>query len=467
MKQVWPRIQTAENLAPRYLLVTVMASWALLTARGAPTEIQDFAAAGAGIVQKLGAGDFGSVAARFDSWMAKALPEEKLAEQWKELAVLAGPLIAVKKTAITEEAGGYRCVAMTVAFQNAPDDDVLVVFDQTGRIAGLYFGPQPTEEPKEWNAPDYVDRNHFHEVPLTVQRGPWHLPATLTVPNSSGPLPAVLLVPGSPPVDQDETVGPNKVFKDLAWGLASRGIVVLRYTKRTHQFGAGLGGGQVSSFNRREELDDDALAALALLAGRPEVSRKQLYLLGHSLGGVTVTKIASGKGDPQIAGIAIFGTPAGDLLTVLLKRVEDSVQAGGPGSQQMAAMIPVFKKLRDGGFEPGEIVELFGERNPAGYWLDMRGYAAGKAAAQLKIPVLVAVGGHDAEVSPDDWEQWKNAVAGKTNATVKSYPGLFHLFMPSTATGKGDLPEDWSRPAHVARDVVTDTASWIVAQGKP
>jgi hypothetical protein len=38
---------------------------------------------------------------------------------------------------------------------------------------------------------------------------------------------------GSGPIDRDQTVGGNKPFKDLATGLASRGIAVLRYDKRT------------------------------------------------------------------------------------------------------------------------------------------------------------------------------------------------------------------------------------------
>ena len=47
------------------------------------------------------------------------------------------------------------------------------------------------------------------------------------------PFPGVVLVHGSGPNDRDESIGPNKPFRDLAEGLASRGIAVLRYDKRT------------------------------------------------------------------------------------------------------------------------------------------------------------------------------------------------------------------------------------------
>lgn len=41
---------------------------------------------------------------------------------------------------------------------------------------------------------------------------------------------AIVLVHGSGPNDRDETVGPHKPFRDLAWGLAERGASV----RRTH-----------------------------------------------------------------------------------------------------------------------------------------------------------------------------------------------------------------------------------------
>src|SRR5207247_4710825 len=68
-------------------------------------------------------------------------------------------------------------------------------------------------------------------VVVAAERG-WELPATLTMPKGDGPFPAVVLVHGSGPHDRDESIGPNKPFRDLAGGLASRGIAVLRSEER-------------------------------------------------------------------------------------------------------------------------------------------------------------------------------------------------------------------------------------------
>ncbi|MGA7764923.1 MAG: hypothetical protein WCA27_01735, partial [Candidatus Sulfotelmatobacter sp.] len=71
------------------------------------------------------------------------------------------------------------------------------------------------------------------------------------------------------------------------------------------------------------------------------------------------------------------------------------------------------------------------------------------------------------EVTHDDFDQWKHALAKRHDDTVKLYPGVFHLFMPSTSTKEGqESPDDWTRPAHVTSQVVQDTASWILSHSK-
>ena len=119
-------------------------------------------------------------------------------------------------------------------------------------------------------------------------------------------VPAVVLVQGSGPQDQDETIGPNKPFADLAYGLASQNIAVLRYVKRTKQYGADSKSD--APFTVKDEVTDDAIAAVALLTKMPEINKKQIYVLGHSLGGMLAPRIAAE--DPQVAGIIIMAGTA-------------------------------------------------------------------------------------------------------------------------------------------------------------
>jgi predicted dienelactone hydrolase len=107
---------------------------------------------------------------------------------------------------------------------------MIVVNPQTGLVAG--FGVRRPSPPATGHA-TYVDTTAFRAVEVKLGSEPFLLGATLTLPTGTGPFPAVVLVHGSGPQDRDEPLGANRVFRDLAEGLASKGVVVLRYDKRT------------------------------------------------------------------------------------------------------------------------------------------------------------------------------------------------------------------------------------------
>jgi len=165
--------------------------------------------------------------------------------------------------------------------------------------------------------------------------------------------------------------------------------------------GGGLGAGQVSSFSLREELLDDADAAIKTLASRSDIDHRHTYLLGHSLGGFAVPKLAATN--PQIAGIVVMGTSADELLTALIARTEAASQGGQP-DQQTSTMIGIFTKLRDGGFATGDTVDLFGQTMVVSYWDSFRNFQPATAVAGLRLPALILVGGHDAEGPPGDFD---------------------------------------------------------------
>ena len=63
------------------------------------------------------------------------------------------------------------------------------------------------------------------------------LKGMLTLPDGDGPFPAVVLVHGSGSSNMDEKVGKLTPFKDIALGLADRGIASVRYDKRSYAHG--------------------------------------------------------------------------------------------------------------------------------------------------------------------------------------------------------------------------------------
>lgn len=152
------------------------------------------------------------------------------------------------------------------------------------------------------------------------------LPGRLALPPGDGPFPAVVLVHGSGPNDEDETIGARKLFRDLAWGLAARNIATLRYVKRSRF--------QPEAFDPKrkatvkEEVIDDARAAVALLERDPRIARRAVFLLGHSLGGTLAPRIA--QGGPPLAGLLIFAgstRPLDELVRDQLRVIGAAVDA--------------------------------------------------------------------------------------------------------------------------------------------
>ena len=233
------------------------------------------------LVDRLARQDFQGAAAHFDDAMKAAMPPEKLPEVW---TAIQGQIGAYKRRVAvrTEKQGMYEIVFVTAEFERSTVD-FKVAIDGTGKIGGFFI--VPSQPAAEYAPPAYVHREAFGEREVTIDAGgsgEWSLPGTLTVPAGAGPFPAVVLVHGSGPNDRDETVEASKPFRDLAWGLASRGVAVLRYEKRTRQYAAKVAA--MKSFTVQQETVDDAVAAAALLRHTQGIDPKRVFVLGHSLG---------------------------------------------------------------------------------------------------------------------------------------------------------------------------------------
>jgi uncharacterized protein len=472
-------MKTMKILA-KSLCIAVPLALALAAAPARGQAGEEWTGLGKTVTLEISTRQFDKTVARFDETMTAALPAATLAATWDGLLGQVGAFRGVTATR-QQEAQGYHLVFVTCRFDNATLD-VKIAFDARQRIAGLFFVPtqdQPTTQNQppaqgqaqaqtqtEWAPPEYARRAAFHEHTVTVGASPWELPGTLAVPNGPGPFPAVVLVHGSGPEDQDETIGPNRPFKDLAWGLASRGIAVLRYDKRTLRYGSRL---RLDSdtFTVRDETVDDARAAVALAAMQPEIDRRRIFVLGHSLGGTMAPRIA--QGDPRVAGLVLMGGGARPLAKVLVEQVRYIASLGPSDATAADAQISraerAVREIEDPALTPTTMIDVLGTSIPGSYFLDLRSYHPAAVAAELGIPILVLQAARDYQVTLADFEEWKAALAHGPRAVFKLYPGLYHLFMPSTTAGAGlGSPADYQRPAHVAAPVIDDIARWIAAR---
>jgi dienelactone hydrolase len=408
----------------------------------------------------LDRGDFEAAAADFDENMLKVSGPDKLAEFWKQVPDRFG---AFKRqtAARRDRLGSYDIALVTCEFEKVTLD-ARVVFDKAGKIAGFQF--VPSLPPAKYEPPKYADPSKFEETEITVGSGDWQLPGTLTMPIGKGPFPAVVLVHGSGPNDRDETLGPNKPFKDLAWGLATRGTAVLRYDKRTLVYGPKIVADPkiANSFTVKEETIDDALEAVKRLQQTPGIDKKGIFVLGHSLGGMLIPRIALAGRDLDIAGFIIMAGLTRPLEETILQQMTYLLNLDGQLSEEgkkklaeIKAEVDKIKALTDS--DAGTSDRFFNAS--ASYWLDLRGYYPPETALQVKKPMLILQGGRDYQVTTEDFENWKKALGGRADVEFKLYPKLNHLFFE----GQGlPTPSEYTMiHGNVAEYVIADITAFI------
>ena len=400
----------------------------------------------------MAAGDFARVEEQFTSQMQAALPPGRLQGLWMRQVAQAGAHKSCGSNVRVVDIGDKRMVITPCEFARGKVD-IQLAFDSSGKISGLVF--RPVEIP--YSLPTYATPSAYAETAPTVGSGEWALPATLTAPVEGASLPAVILVHGSGPNDRDETVGANKPFKDLAVGLASRGIAVLRYDKRTKVHGAKMASLPTATVN--EEVVEDAVAAVRLLRAHPRIDPARVFVLGHSLGGMLVPRIAAVE--PAAAGFIVLAGPSRPIEDLIVAQTRYLAAADGTISveeqkaiDETAALAASIRALKPEDASGGPSI---GNVRPS-YWLDLRGYDPASAAKAVKTPMLIMQGERDYQVNGEEFARWKAALGTRPDVTFRSYPALNHLFIAGTGPS---LPDEYQVAGHVAEEVIRDIAAWV------
>jgi dienelactone hydrolase len=297
------------------------------------------------------------------------------------------------------------------------------------------------------------------EREITVP-GPVPLPGTLTLPVGRGPFPGVVLVHGSGAGDRDETLGDNKPFRDIAWGLAERGVAVLRYDKRAK---VGPGWFLKAGFTVYDETIQDALSALLLLRQQPELHPGRTAVLGHSLGGMVAPRIA--LADPKLAGVIIMaGATRVEVPAQMERQYRYIASVSGPDSAAVMAqwekLAPIMERLRH--LTPADSLDTKALPGLGGtsakYWQDLAAHDPAVMMRDVHIPALVLQGMRDYQVPPDQLDDWLKVLGPHRDLTVKRYPALTHLMI----AGSGPPgPAEYAVPGHVDTQVVADIASFV------
>lgn len=403
----------------------------------------------------LKAKNYDKIDALFDTTgIVKFITTQQKANYKEELAVLGK---AKKLIRIDEEPRGFKTnTALAIEFKK--EKKLLYLTFNHNKIESLSFGNY-TETPF-FQLKGYKGFSEVTDLSTSVKtRDGLTLGANIAFGDTSkSKSPVVILVHGSGPNDRDETLGPNKPFRDLAQGLAQQGIVSIRYDKRTfaYQYDPKL---LTDSFSLYEETINDAIDAVALAKQFTFIDTTKIYMIGHSQGAMCAPKIA--ELCPKLKGIVIMGAPVTNLVDVLPQQAEYMALLDDTISTAEQMQINSMKWLSEKIKSPtlsNKTPKAMLMGGSATYWKSILSYDQLATAKKLTLPILILAGDRDFQVLPKEFSEWQKQLGGHKNVVLKSYPKLNHLFLEGE--GRPNI-KDYEVPGHVPQYVIDDITGFI------
>lgn len=305
--------------------------------------------------------------------------------------------------------------------------------------------------------------NAFRSVKTVVGEGTeYPLNGLITLPDKpEGKVPGVVFVHGSGSSNMDEKIFKNTPFKDLAEGLAKRGIASIRYDKRSFVHGKKM---IKQGITVKEETIDDAILAAKLLACNPAVDPDNIFIVGHSMGAMLAPRIDAECG--LFKGLILMaGTPyrledimirqfkqAGNSKSAITRfagKLEDKIY-----SKKFAGLYDMpDEEAKNKKFAGGTTLWYFKEQGKKG---------AADYLLESEKPALIMQGGMDFQVLADvDFAGFKELLKDRKNVEYRYYADLNHLFIKGIYFDIGKAAKEYKVEQRIGDNVFDDIAAFI------
>lgn len=359
---------------------------------------------------------------------------------------------------IEDENSVKKQFALLIQFKTEKKNLILSLNKNQKQIENFSF--KPFNENPFFQLKGYKGFSEVTNLPVIVKtRDGLNLEGNIAFGDTSKQkIPLVIFVHGSGISDRDESIGPNKPFRDLSQGLSQQGIASIRYDKR------GFNKSQINqkaldTFDIYTETIFDAVDAIALAKQFSFIDTNKIYIIGHSLGAMCAPKIA--QLSPKIKGIILMAGPAKNFIDVLPEQakymalLDDTITTiEEMGLNQNKWFLEKLKNPEEFKKIPKALLGGTSYR----YWQILKDFDQAKMAEGLNIPMLILNGENDFQVIMEEFELWKTVLKNKDKASFISYPQLNHLFMETI--GERGMKE-YDIPGHIPQNVIDDIAEFI------
>ncbi|MTW86668.1 prolyl oligopeptidase family serine peptidase [Virgibacillus dakarensis] len=386
--------------------------------------------------------------------------QKRITEQWLEIywntylqQINSGSFIGFSSAKVKGSNEVHTNVELGLKFEQATVP-MIIRLDPSGNVDDLLATVQIGEVAED---PAYSDPDAFTEKEVVVGKGTFALPGTLSIPKGEGPFPVVVLVQGSGASDRDERAYALKPFRDLAHGLASKGIAVLRYNKRTFEHTLKTTADPNHTVDK--ETTDDAMLATHLLEKQQKIDDDQIFILGHSQGGMMVPQIINKDKRNNIEGAIVMAGPARTIQDVVLDQLDYLHSLGQMPLELYEFMKGQYELLNDPDFTGENPPEDFQLGQPM-FWDSINDIKAAEMAREQTKPLLIIQGEEDYQVQADmEIPIWKKELSHRNNVEYRLYPKLNHFF---TEGEEGmSAPEEYFIPENIPEYVIRDIAEWV------
>jgi uncharacterized protein len=170
---------------------------------------------------------------------------------------------------------------------------------------------------------------------VSFHNGAVTLAGTLCIPRTPGRHAAVVLLQGS---GSETRWGTNRFIADQ---FARSGIAALIYDKRGS--GASTGDWKTSSY---DDLANDAIAGIDLLASRSDIDATRIGLHGHSEGGI-IDAIAAAHAPSKVAFVVAEDTVAGLVRDQDVYRTSHEITQAGFSKAEIKEALALYKLMLD------------------------------------------------------------------------------------------------------------------------
>lgn len=401
----------------------------------------------------------------FDKFKENISEEFKKATEGQDLDVFKmlekelGAYKEIVKTEI-ETQNGYYLTDSTLQFEKGTVDQTIAFNGEMVADGVNYLNMKKDIVPEEGEKEITLDAGTGYPVKGMIKMPKGEVKA------------GIVIVDGSGPNDMNMTLGQNKMMKHLSDQLAEKGFAVLRFNKRTYQYGKELA--KIGMQNKtliKDEFIDDAAEGLKTLAKEQGIPTDKLFILGHSQSGSYLPVINETAGNLAKGYIILSGTPT-NIAELSKKQLEKVIEEGSENAdeeqvkmmkQNIKTNDELLKKIETMSDEELNKPENFPYGIPGVYVKDLMKYDPIKLYNDSKLPVFIRNAEFDKQVPVSEIELWKKGLDKNENDSIEEVKGANHMMQPSDGKTKlaNLITDEYQKDAPIVSSVIDDIAAWI------